>query len=51
MGAESTVLWRHIFSSILKVQLIMSVLDGCHVIIFEIHCVLGEYLLVFSVLQ
>jgi len=29
----------------------MSVLDGCHVIIFEIHCVLGEYLLVFSVLQ
>jgi hypothetical protein len=51
MGAESTLICRQYFSSIFEDQLIISVLNGCHVIIFESHGILGEDFLVFIVLQ
>jgi hypothetical protein len=51
MDAASAVFCRHYFSSILGGQLIVSILDGCHVIILESHDGLGEDFLVFSVLH
>jgi hypothetical protein len=51
MDAESTLFCGQYFSLILEDQLIISVLNGCHIIIFECHGVLGEDFLVFSVLQ